>query len=167
MCHHAILRSGAQPFAFEITHYPPVLPFVYRSIMPRRAAARKKAPAPRMRRAAKPLGDPLAKLREICLGFPDATEKIAWGEPTFRVRDKIFAMFTDNHHGDGEVSVWCKAPTGVQEILVGADPERFYVPRYVGHKGWVGIRLAGKVDWDAVAEIVGDSYRMTAPKRRA
>jgi predicted DNA-binding protein (MmcQ/YjbR family) len=111
--------------------------------------------------------DPLRQLRKVCLALPEATEKVAWGEPTFRVRDKIFAMFTDNHHGDGRVSLWCKAPPGVQEVLVGADPRRFYVPPYVGHKGWVGVRLDVKVDWDEVADMVKDSYVMTAPKRLA
>ena len=109
--------------------------------------------------------DPLARLRVICLALPEATEKIAWGEPTFRVREKMFAMFTDNHHGDGRVALWCKAPPGVQEILVGAAPDRFFVPPYVGHKGWIGVRLDIKVDWAEVTDLVGDSYRMTAPKR--
>lgn len=131
------------------------------------AASKKKTRAAPSRRAPKAQRDPLAKLREICLALPETTEKIAWGEPTFRVRDKIFAMFTDNHHGDGVIGLWCKAPPGVQEILVGADPARFYVPPYVGHKGWVGIRLEGEVEWEAVAGIVEDSYRMTAPKPRA
>ena len=109
--------------------------------------------------------DPLERLRKICLALPEATEKIAWGEPTFRVRDKMFGMFTNNHHGDGRVALWCKAPEGVQEILVSADPRRFFVPPYVGHKGWIGVRLDVDVDWDEVADLVKDSYQMTAPKR--
>ena len=83
--------------------------------------------------------DPLGKLRALCLALPEATEKEAWGEPTFRVGGKMFAMFTNNHHGDERIAVWCKAPPGVQEILVGAAPERFFVPPYVGHKGWVSM----------------------------
>jgi hypothetical protein len=109
--------------------------------------------------------DPLGRLRAICLALPEATEKEAWGEATFRVRDKIFAMSDNNHHGSGHVAVWCKAPPGVQEILVGADPERFFVPPYVGHKGWIGVRLDRKVDWAEVDDLMADSYRMTAPKR--
>ena len=110
--------------------------------------------------------DPLGRLRQICLALPEATEKIAWGEPTFRVGGtKMFAMFTDNHHGDGRVALWCKAPPGVQEMLVNAAPKRFYVPPYVGHKGWIGVRLDVEVDWDEVADLVADAYRMTAPKR--
>jgi predicted DNA-binding protein (MmcQ/YjbR family) len=108
---------------------------------------------------------PLDQLRKICLALPEATEKEAWGEPTFRVRDKLFAMFSNNHHGDGRIAVWCKAPPGVQEIVVSAVPTRFFVPPYVGHKGWVGINLTGSVDWKEVAEFMADSYRLTAPKR--
>jgi predicted DNA-binding protein (MmcQ/YjbR family) len=111
-----------------------------------------------------PRHDPLDRLREICLALPEATEKEAWGDPTFRVRDKIFAM---HKVGDGRVSMWCKAPPGAQEVLVGSDPERFYVPPYVGHRGWVGVRLDVELDWDDVADIVEESYRKTAPKRLA
>jgi hypothetical protein len=110
--------------------------------------------------------DPIARLREICLALPEAIEKEAWGEATFRVGGKMFAMTDDNHHNSGHVSVWCKAPLMVQEILVNSDPKRFFKPPYVGHKGWVGVRLDVKVvDWDELANIVADSYRMTAPKR--
>ena len=80
------------------------------------------------------------------------------------MRDKIFAM---EKHGDGRVSVWCKAPPGSQEILVGADPARFFVPPYVGHKGWVGIRLDDGPDWEEVESLVRRSYRLTAPRRLA
>ena len=78
---------------------------------------------------------PIDQLRAICLALPEAEERETWGDATFRVRDKIFAMVKQ---GDGRVSFWCKAPPGSQMILVGADPERFFVPPYVGHKGWVG-----------------------------
>ena len=107
---------------------------------------------------------PIDRLRKICLALPEAEEKEAWGDPTFRVRDKIFAM---EKRGDGRVSVWCKAPEGSQMVLVGADPERFFVPPYVGHKGWVGVRLDTKPDWDEVAAIVRRSYNLIAPKRLA
>lgn len=106
--------------------------------------------------------DPLDRLREVCLALPEASEKETWGEPTFRVRDKIFAMQAG---GDGRMALWCKAPPGAQEVLVGSDPERFFVPPYVGHNGWVGVRLDTEVDWDEVADLVQESYCMTAPKR--
>jgi hypothetical protein len=108
---------------------------------------------------------PIDRVRAICLALPEAIEKMAWGEPTFRIRDKIFAQYEDNHHDSGIVGLWCKAPDGLQEMLVQADPERFYVPKYVGHRGWIGIRMEGDVPWDHVADLVRDSYRMTAPKR--
>ena len=107
---------------------------------------------------------PTGRLRAICLALPEAVEKEAWGDPTFRVRDKIFAM---EKCGDGRVSVWCKAPPGSQAVLVGADPARFFVPPYVGHKGWVGMRLDDAPDWNEVALLVRRSYRLIAPKRLA
>src|SRR3954470_1579608 len=113
------------------------------------------------RRAA---ASPVERLRAICLALPEATEKEAWGDPTFRVRDKIFAMFKT---GDGRPAVWCKAPPGSQIILVGADPDRFFAPPYVGPKGWVGMRLDGAVDWDELASLVRRSYGLVAPRRLA
>ena len=107
---------------------------------------------------------PTARLRAICLALPETTEKEAWGDPTFRVRDRIFAM---EKRGDGRVALWCKAPEGSQMVLVGADPERFYVPPYVGHKGWIGMRLDRKPDWNEVAVVVRRSYRLIAPKKLA
>jgi predicted DNA-binding protein (MmcQ/YjbR family) len=107
---------------------------------------------------------PTDRLRAICLALPEAVEKEAWGDPTFRVREKIFAM---EKRGDGRISVWCKAPPGSQMVLVGADPDRFFVPPYVGHKGWIGMRLDDAPDWSEVAEVVRRSYRLIAPKRLA
>lgn len=109
--------------------------------------------------------DVLQRLRALCLSFPEATEKEAWGTPTFRIRDKLFAMWDDHHHGVAHVAVWCKAPAGVQEILTHAAPRRFFVPPYVGPKGWIGVRLDGEVDWDEVHDFLEESFLMTAPKR--
>jgi predicted DNA-binding protein (MmcQ/YjbR family) len=106
----------------------------------------------------------LARLRPICLALPEAQERETWGEATFRVREKIFCM----HIADSdEPALWCKAPPGSQGILVGADPRRFFVPPYVGHKGWVGMRLNNRVDWAEVALVVQRSYRLTAPRKLA
>ena len=104
----------------------------------------------------------LGRLRDICLALSEAAEKVTWETPTFRIRDKIFAM-VDNM--DLRAGVWCKAPSGAQAILMSAAPERFFRPPYVGHKGWIGIRLDGDPDWDEVAVLISRSYRMTAPKR--
>jgi hypothetical protein len=119
---------------------------------------------------AKPSGDPdkaLALVRKICLGLPDTEEKLAWGEPTFRVHGKLFAMFSNNHHGDGRVAVWCNAPLGVQQDLVAADPEHFFVPPYVGVGGWIGINLNTKLPAGALAAILEQAYRTTEEKRAA
>jgi predicted DNA-binding protein (MmcQ/YjbR family) len=105
---------------------------------------------------------PLTSLRTLCLALPEAVEKQTWDAPTFRVRDKIFAMV---HTVKGAQTVWCKAPRGVQAILVEAAPERFFVPPYVGHKGWIGIRLDGPLDWAEMQALIRRSYGMTAPKR--
>jgi hypothetical protein len=104
------------------------------------------------------------RLRTICLALPEAMEKEACGDPTFRIRDKIFAMLK---RGDGRDSVWLKAPDGAQDVLIGADPERFFRPPYVGHRGWVGMRLDNGPDWEEVDVLVRRSYRMTAPKKLA
>lgn len=110
---------------------------------------------------------PLTRLRKICFSLPEVTEKEAWGTPTFRVRDKLFAMFNEDHHGDGRVAVWCKAALGMQEILVDADGKRFFRPPYVGPKGWIGIVLTDDPDWDEVHALLADAWRMTAPPKLA
>ena len=107
---------------------------------------------------------PLDRLREICLAFPEAAERETWGQATFRVREKIFAMAGDHDTG---WSMSCKTRPGMQDVLVGSAPSRFYVPPYVGAKGWVGIYLNDATDWDELADLVEESYRMTAPKRLA
>jgi predicted DNA-binding protein (MmcQ/YjbR family) len=106
----------------------------------------------------------LDRLRAICLAFPEAVETGGVGNPSFKVRDKIFAM---RHQVDGRLSLWCKAQVGAQDVLVRSEPERFFVPPYVGHHGWVGTWLDVDVDWELVADLVETSYRMTAPKRLA
>ena len=113
--------------------------------------------------------DPLARVRALCLALPEAQEKEAWGEPTFRVRDKIFAMYAaaGNHHGAGRAALWCKAPFGEQDLLVRADPARYFVPPYVGVRGWVGVVLDDATDWDALADLLADAWRLTAPRRLA
>ena len=109
--------------------------------------------------------DPLARLRAICLALPGATERLSHGEPTWFVEDKrVFVMFADHHHDD-RLAFWCAAPDGVQESLVGSDPERFFVPPYVGHRGWLGVRLDVPVDWDEIERIVGEAWLVVAPTR--
>jgi predicted DNA-binding protein (MmcQ/YjbR family) len=112
---------------------------------------------------------PLTRLRKLCLALPDAHEVEAWGEPTFRVKNKIFAMYAAaaNHHGDGREGVWLKAAPGNQDLMVRAFPRKFFVPPYVGPKGWVGVYLDGDVDWAELDELLWDAWRLTAPARLA
>jgi hypothetical protein len=112
---------------------------------------------------------PLARVRKLCLALPEAHEVEAWGEPTFRVKNKMFATIADanNHHGDGRMAVWCKAGPGNQQLMVRANPKRFFVPPYVGPSGWVGVYLDGDVDWAELADLLEDSWRLVAPKKVA
>jgi predicted DNA-binding protein (MmcQ/YjbR family) len=110
----------------------------------------------------------LERLRAICLPYPEVAETGGVGSPSFKVRDKIFAMRHPMRQPSGDrPSVWCKARPGLQAALVGAAPERFAVPPYVGHRGWIAIYLDGDVDWEELADLIEESYRMTAPKRLA
>ncbi len=108
--------------------------------------------------------DPLARVRSHCLAMPEATEKIAWGAPTFRIRKKMFAAFAANYHKDGRIALWVHAPEGLQQSIVQAEPEKFFVPPYVGPKGWIGINL-DRVSDRELAVFVGQAYCMVAPKK--
>jgi hypothetical protein len=108
----------------------------------------------------------LATIREICLALPETSERLSHGAPTFFVREKrAFVMVLSNHHGDGRFAIWCAAPDGMQKLLVDSDPERFFVPPYVGHRGWLGVRLDRRLDWDDLAGIVEDAYGEVAPPK--
>ncbi len=103
--------------------------------------------------------DSLERLRAIRDTLPDTSERTSHGAPSFFYREKrCFLMFMDDHHGDGRRAIWCAAPDGAQELLVASDPEKFFRPPYVGHRGWLGVMLHGKVDWDEIAGIVEDAY---------
>ena len=109
--------------------------------------------------------DPLDSLRALCLALPETTERLSHGEPAWFVRGKkIFVTYADRHHDD-RVAFWCAAPGGAQEAMVSAQPDRFFVPPYVGSRGWLGVRLDVPVDWAQIAEIVTDAYRMIAPRK--
>jgi hypothetical protein len=108
----------------------------------------------------------LEKLRKICLGLPETSERLSHGAPTFFVREKrAFVMVLTDFHGDGRFAIWCAAPEGMQAILVEADPERFFVPPYVGHRGWLGVRLDRGRHWDELAGIAEDAYAVVAPPK--
>ncbi len=108
----------------------------------------------------------LGRIRAICLTLPETSERPSHGAPTFFVRGKrAFLMVVTNHHGDGRFAIWCAAAPGMQAMLVEADPERFFVPPYVGHRGWLGVRLARGLDWDELAGIAEDAYAEVAPAK--
>jgi predicted DNA-binding protein (MmcQ/YjbR family) len=95
--------------------------------------------------------------------MPEATEKLSHSEPTWFVK-RVFVMLS-NHHHDDRLGFWCAAAPGAQEALVASDPKRFFRPPYVGGRGWLGVYLDVEQDWDEIAELVEDSYRLVAPKR--
>jgi hypothetical protein len=106
----------------------------------------------------------LERIREICLALPETSERLSHGAPTFFVRGKrAFVMVLTDHHGDGRFALWCAAEDGVQEMLVEVDPERFFRPPYVGHRGWLGVRLDRGLDWNEIAGIAEDAYAEVAP----
>jgi hypothetical protein len=108
----------------------------------------------------------LRRLREICLALPETSERLSHGAPTFFIRGKrAFLMVLTDFHGDGRFAIWCAAPTGMQAMLVEADPEKFFVPPYVGHRGWLGVRLDRGLDWDELAGITEDAYAEVAPPK--
>ena len=110
----------------------------------------------------------LIRLTKICLSLPEAERQISGHHAGFSVRKKTFAYYLDNHHGDGIVAVTGKVLPGDNEALIAAQPDRFYMPAYIGPRGWVALRLdLGTIDWDEVAELVATSYRLIAPKRLA
>lgn len=108
----------------------------------------------------------LARITEMCLAYPETTCERSGSHATFKVRKRVFAYFLNDHHGDGEVSVCCKTMLGEQYDLAKENPERFYIPAYIGSRGWVAIRLNdGRVNWKEIAGFVRASYRAVAPKK--
>jgi predicted DNA-binding protein (MmcQ/YjbR family) len=106
------------------------------------------------------------RVRKICLALADVEEKLAWGEPTFRVGGRVFLMFANNHHHDGRIAFWCPAPEGMQNELVSFDPQHLFVPPYVGVGGWIGVRIDGTLPEKAIAAFVEQAYQLIAAKRK-
>jgi hypothetical protein len=110
----------------------------------------------------------LARVTAICLALPQAAREMQGSHARFSAAAKVFAYYWDNHHGDGMVGVICKVAPGDNAALIAAQPERFFMPAYVGPRGWVGLRLdRGEIDWEEVGELVRDSYRRNAPAKLA
>ena len=126
--------------------------------MAEKRAAHKTEPAPKMDHGAQ-----LARVRRICLAIPGTIEKISHGAPTFFTPKRVFAMFADNHHGDGHVAAWIPAGTGVQAALIEEGPDAYFRPPYVGVAGWVGVELC-RVDDDQLGALIREAFRLTAAK---
>ncbi|MGZ4676135.1 MAG: MmcQ/YjbR family DNA-binding protein [Acidimicrobiia bacterium] len=110
----------------------------------------------------------LARVRTVCAGLPEVEERLSHGSPSFFVRGKkTLAMFVDDHHGDGILGIWCAAPPGVQAEMIDEDPDVFFRPPYVGHRGWIGVRLSRAVTDEELRLILEDAYRVVAPKTLA
>jgi hypothetical protein len=109
----------------------------------------------------------LEQIRQFCLSLPETSERVSHGAPTFFFKNKkSFAQYHHNHHGDGKIALWCSAPPGIQAMLVDSSPELYYVPAYVGHLGWVGMRLDRNAEWNEIAVILGDAYLSKAKKKQ-
>jgi hypothetical protein len=109
---------------------------------------------------------PLERVRAICAALPDVTERPSHGSPTWFVKGRTFVMFHDDHHGDGRLALWCAAPEGAQEMLIEAVPEHYFRPPYVGHRGWVGVRLDRALGWEEIAGVIEDAHETVATRRR-
>lgn len=121
---------------------------------------------------ARTANDPVERLRALCLALLESSERISHGEPCFFVHaspksSKLFVMLDNHHHGGEHLAFWCAAPPGAQEELVGQEPDRFFRPPYVGHRGWLGVRIDDAPDWTEIDEIVRDAYRQVAPEALA
>lgn len=103
-------------------------------------------------------------VREVCLWLPEAEEYLSHGSPSFRVRGKTFAHYWVNHHGDGRVALWLNAPDGAQSLYTEAEPKHFFVPPYVGPRGWLGVHLDQGISWKRVAKLVREAYEKVAPR---
>jgi hypothetical protein len=106
-------------------------------------------------------------VREVCLSFPESEEVEAHGSPNFRVRGKTFAAYVVNHHGDGRIALWLNAPSGAQDLYVKQEPRHFFVPPYVGPRGWLGVNLDKGIAWTRIAKLVREAYEKVAPSALA
>ena len=135
---------------------------------PTRADVPKKKRTVAKKRPVRSAATPLDRVREICLALPEAQEVEAWGAPTFRVNNKIFAMYSANsHHSAGRVALWMMSVSVEQDFVVRARPDCYFKPPYVGPSGWIGAWLDQRPRWEEIAELIRDAYRRRAPKKLA
>jgi hypothetical protein len=111
------------------------------------------------------MASPLDRVRALCMELPEVVERPSHGAPAWFVRGKkTFVMYLDDHHGDGRLALWCAAPEGMQAALVTGEPEHYFRPPYVGHRGWIGVHLNRGLDWNEIAGAIEDAYAEVAPK---
>ena len=129
----------------------------------------KSAAAKRLATKAAPIPSAVMRLRQICLALPETSEVEAWGEPTFRVKGKIFAMHASSgtHHGAGRPAVWILSVSLEQDLVLRARPDRYFKPPYVGPSGWIGAWLDNSPPWAEIEELLRDGWRRRAPKKLA
>jgi hypothetical protein len=111
-------------------------------------------------------GSQVARVRRICASIPGTTEKVSHGEPTFFTPKRVFAMFANNHHGDGHIAVWLPAAPGVQQSLIEEAPEAYFRPPYVGASGWVGVEIS-RVDDEQLGALIREAFRVITAKSQA
>ena len=106
------------------------------------------------------------RIQSHCLSFPGTSERISHGAPSFFIDGKrSFAQYRVNHHGDGRIALWCSAPEGARSVLTESAPELYFIPPYVGHLGWVGLRLDRGAGWEEIAGLLTEAYLNRAPKK--
>jgi len=108
----------------------------------------------------------IARIRKVCLSFPETSERPSHGSPAFFIRGKrAFVMYMNNHHGDGRLALWCAAQPEMQRMLVSSSSKHYHVPPYVGHLGWIGVRLDRRLSWGKITAAIEDAYLTVAPKK--
>ncbi len=110
--------------------------------------------------------DLVDRVRRICMAYPETTERLSHGAPTWFVRDKkvFVTLWEHGHHAEDFPHLWCAAPLGVQQELIDTEPYRYFRPPYVGGRGWIGLRLDVALDWAEVSGVCEEAYRTIAPK---
>jgi len=142
---------------------PAIIPISTDAILSAVVSARPKSCVAPMTR--KPFARQLQRVRKICLSLPDVTENLSHGEPTFFVKQRVFAMFSNNHHNDGHVAVLLPAPPGLQEALIEEAPDAYYRPPYVGGGGWIGVEL-DQVSQEALDGHIKEAWKLIVQKKK-
>jgi len=127
---------------------------------------RQQVRASRTRTRRVPRSSVLRRVRGLCLALPETSERMSHGQPTFFIGGKTaFVMYMDNHHNDGRLALWCAATPEIQQMLIRSSPERYFMPPYVGYRGWVGVRLDRNLPWSEIAALIEDAFLTVAPPK--